>query len=620
MKIGFIGSKNRSFKIINAIKYDDAVGSYDYVLVDHNTVGLETRTKKVFYGDLESLNYSESLDISYFFSRKTKEHELISFLKDQLKGVNQKKTDFNDKVNVKIQELENNIKEKNHAIKNIKEGSIEIKGLREYVVRLMSVNTVEQLVYETERLRILRYKGVRLSLIYTDENTGFLCTKGTLKKIPLDEFQNLKNLQNSQDLEDLQNSQDLEDLQNSQDFQEKMQPQIKLKKNLANILSRPVLSHFHFKIYKLNEKEKIYVLFESDSDFCNVDYFLNMLFKLMITNFIRVLQSEKLVKISSLISLAFSQIQNISILVGKDHEIKISNQKESIGKKCFKYIFNQDEPCVGCPIMKPHNLGNSSHELEEQNYVVHASNLEDFKGLYHLHIYESKVNSLKRESLKIQRGKLQSLGMVTTALTHELNNPLTGIYELSKDLAEVFEGQISEDFSEMSKSAKRCLLIIENLKNFSSKKIDFERIQLSKIIQDALSLTKIMVRSVKLNCELDQNVWISGSSTIISQAIFNIIKNSIEAMNYKGVVSLKLFKKNQEAYIHFEDKGPGLPESFNEIALFRTQKKTKGAGYGMFLVYEFVKLHGGQLNFGNNKDGKGAYFTMRFPLEKQLEK
>jgi len=314
--------------------------------------------------------------------------------------------------------------------------------------------------------------------------------------------------------------------------------------------------------------------------------------------------------------LAFSQIQDISILVGKDYEIKVSNQKEAIGQKCFKYIFDQDRPCKGCPIMSSNQLRHSSHELEDQNYVVHASNLPDFKGLYHLHIYESKVSSLKRESLKIQRGKLQSLGMVTTALTHELNNPLTGIYELSKDLEKNFDGQVSEDFREVSKAAKRCLLIIENLKNFSSKKIDFERIQLSKVIQDALSLTKIMIRSVKLNCDLDPKVWVSGSSTIISQAIFNILKNSIEAMDYKGSINLSLYKKGQEAFIHFEDKGPGLPEGFNEIALFGTQKKTKGAGYGMFLVHEFVKLHGGELDFGNNADGKGAYFTMRIPLEK----
>ena len=589
MKIGFIGSKNRSFKKIEKLKSKDQADAYNFILVDHNTISLETKAKKVFYGDLKDLNYSDPVKVDFFFSKKTDETEMIAFLKKQFKYSCHKNIDLDDKSDVRVEKLEENIKNKKFEIENLKEGSIEIKGLREYVIRLMSVNTVEQLIYETERLRVLRYKGVKFSLIYTDEDSGFLCTKSTLRKIPLSEFQNL---------------------------QEKMKSQIKLKKSLANILFRPVLSHFHFKVHKLSEKEKIYALFESDSNFYAADFFLNMLFKLMATNFVRVLQAEKLFKISSLISLAFSQIQNISILVGKDYEVKISNQKESIGQKCFKYVFNQDKPCKGCPMMNERKLRHSSHELEEQNYVVHASNISDFKELYHLHIYESKVSSLKRESLKIQRGKLQSLGMVTTALTHELNNPLTGIFELSKDLEVLFEGQISEDFSEISKAAKRCLLIIENLKNFSSKKIDFERIQLSKVIQDALSLTRIIIKSVKLNCELDPNVWISGSSTIISQAIFNIIKNSIEAMDYKGAINIKLHRKDQEAYIHFEDKGPGLPEDFDKIALFGTQKKSKGAGYGMFLVHEFVKLHGGQMDFGNSKDGKGAFFTMRFPLEK----
>jgi len=588
MKIGFIGSKNHSFDKILRLNSKDDIDSFDYLLVDHDTLYMETKAVKVFFGSLEKLNYSNPINVKYFFSSNKSEKEVLSFLEKKHKELGGKSKEPGAKAKKNIGELKKELQDKEDEVLSLKEGSIEIKGLREYVVRLMSVNTVEQLVYETERLRVLRYKGVRLSLIYTDDDSGFLCTKSTLRKIPISDFHHL---------------------------QKKMNSHEDLKKNLANILFRPVLGHFHFKIHELNEKEKIYVLFESDSDFYDADFFLNMLFKLMITNFVRVLQSEKLFKISSLISLAFSQIQDICILVGKDYEIKVSNQKEAVGKKCFNYIFKQNTPCENCPMISDHDLKNSSHELEEQEHIVHASNLPDFKGLYHLHIYESKVSSLKRESLKIQRGKLQSLGMVTTALTHELNNPLTGIFELSKDLEEMFEGQTAEDFLEVSKAAKRCLLIIENLKNFSSKKIDFERIQLSKVIQDALSLAKIMLRGVRLNSKLDPEIWISGSSTIISQAVFNIVKNSIEAMDYKGEIELSLKQEGKEVCVHFQDNGPGLPEGFNEIALFGTQKKNKGAGYGMFLVHEFVKLHGGRLTFGSNEGQKGAYFKMYFPME-----
>jgi signal transduction histidine kinase len=258
---------------------------------------------------------------------------------------------------------------------------------------------------------------------------------------------------------------------------------------------------------------------------------------------------------------------------------------------------------------------NVSVELKDDNYIVHSSSLSHFNSFDRLHIYESKLTSKKRDSLKIQRGKLQSLGIVTTALTHELNNPLTGIYELSNELKKQFTGQVEEDFDEVSKASKRCLSIIETLNNFSSKKIDFERIKLQKIIEDAFSLTKILVQRVKLHCSFEPDVWISGSSTIISQAVFNVLKNSIEAMDHKGEIFISLFKQKGFAVLSFEDRGPGFPENFNQIELFGTNQKVDGVGYGMFLIHEFVKLHGGDLSFGNNKNEAGAYFTMRFPLE-----
>jgi|GEM_PF-2381810 len=602
MNISFLGSKEFSFKTIKVAKKTDTHTSDDYLIVDAKNISHKTNAIKVFYGNFSSsdaiknahLTVVNTDKIDYYFSTDTQESEIVDFLKkESLLTKNRTSKSYStykedEKKDLSFEEIFKNEIEKNTLeVQSLKEGSIEKKGLREYVVRLLSVNTLEQMVYETERLRVLRYKGIKLSLIYIDDNSGFLCTKKTLTRIDSKKFKRLINLKNDK---------------------------AKIAKNLADILFRPVLSHYEIKSHDLNKSERIYVLFESDTKFESQSFFFKMLFKLLITNLIRVLQTEKLSKISSLLSSAFGQIKDISILVGRDHEIKVSNRKESVGQKCYKYIFEKDSPCNRCPLNNETDE-NVSVELKDNNYIVHSSNLSHFNSLDRLHIYESKLTSKKRDSLKIQRGKLQSLGIVTTALTHELNNPLTGIYELSNELKQQFEGQVQEDFDEVSKASKRCLSIIENLNNFSSKKIDFERIKLQKVIEDAFLLTKILVQRVKIHCSFEPDVWISGSSTIISQAVFNVLKNSIEAMDNKGEIFISLFKQNGSAILSFEDRGPGFPENFNQIELFGTSQKAEGVGYGMFLIHEFVKLHGGDLSFGNNTNEAGAYFTMRFPLE-----
>ncbi len=598
MNISFLVSGKSDFKKIKKAKESDTYTSEDYLIVDAKNISFKTDAVKVFCGELSSLDAAKTVsdtdNIKYYFSTKTEESEIVDFLKKESALTENKKIESykkyieDEKKEISLEEqIKNEIQKNTSEVQLLKESSIEKKGLREYVVRLLSVNSLEQMVYETERLRVLRYKGIKLSLIYIDDNSGFLCTKKTLTRIDSKKFKKLINVKNDKS---------------------------KMSKNLADILFRPVLSHYEIQSYNLNKSERIYVLFESDTNFESQSFFFKMLFKLLITNLIRVLQTEKLSKISSLLSSAFGQIKDISILVGHDHEIKVSNRKESVGKKCYKYIFEKDSPCSLCPLNNQSD-DNVSIELEDNNYIVHSSNLSHFNSLDRLHIYESKLTSKKRDSLKIQRGKLQSLGIVTTALTHELNNPLTGIYELSNELKQYFTGQVQEDFEEVSKASKRCLSIIENLNNFSSKKIDFERIKLQKVIEDAFLLTKILVQKVKIHCSFEPDVWISGSSTIISQAVFNVLKNSIEAMEYKGEVFISLFKQNGFAVLSFEDRGPGFPENFNQIELFGTSQKAEGVGYGMFLIHEFVKLHGGDLNFGNNLNEAGAYFTMRFPLE-----
>ncbi len=564
----------------------EKIKSFDYILIDEKNLKFNSPdgTKRVFWGDVNCIKATEGF--SYFFSKNSSIAEVCDVLKKDFEE--SKISDKELALNAIDLELEEKISITAKLQKESdvhKKESTNIKGLGEYVIRLLGVNTMEQLVYETESLRILKYKGIKVSLIYIDSRDGFLCTRNTTRKIK-----------------------GLGDVEDWATFVED-------RKKLANILARPVLNHFKVYSERLDTGDSLYALFESQEEFLEKDYFLMMLKKLLFTNFVRVLQSERLLKNSSLLSQAFQQIQSTSLLIGSDFTVLFSNQTESLNQKCYKYMFNREKPCEGCPITNDIEEASSTREvaLLEDDFVVHSSKVKNLNNSFYLHIYETEENSKKRESIKIQRGKLQSLGLVTQALTHELNNPLTGILELSQEMRLDFEGQTAEDLEEISSAAGRCLSIIEDLKKFSSKKIEFSRVNFSEIVRSSLVLTKVLTRNTSIYADLDEDVWISGSNTLLSQLVFNIIKNSVEAMDGDGSISISLKKEHGEAILLFEDTGPGLPKGMSSVSLFGTKNKEKGSGFGLFLVNEFVKLHKGQLLFGNLPE-KGAYFSINVPL------
>ncbi len=568
----------------------------DYLLVSQDTkieTLLETSAseplggfKTVFWGDLNRINKSSHYD--FFFS----DADSIGDVKEKLRE--DFEASIENRAVADIDLIDFQIEKKTEVTRVLqkesdlnKEESVNIKGLGEYVIRLLGVNTIEQLVYETESLRILKQKRIKVSLIYVDGKDGFLCTRNTTRKI--EGFGN---------------------------FEEKTVV-VGDRTKLANMLARPVLNHLKVYSEKLESGDCLYAFFESQEEFLEKDNFLMMLKKLLFTNFIRVLQSERLLKNSSLLSQAFQQIQNTSLLIGADYTVLFSNEKESLGKKCYNYMFGRHEPCEGCPIRNDEIGVDDSYGREvlltEDEYVVHSSKVRNLNNNFYLHIYETEEDSKKRESIKIQRGKLQSLGLVTQALTHELNNPLTGILELSGEMSGDFEGQTLEDLNDISSAAKRSLDIIEGLKKFSSKKIEFSRVNLSEIVKSSLLLTKLLTRSISVYVDVDESLWVSGSSTLLSQLIFNIIKNSAEAMQNEGSVSISLKRESEGAVLIFEDTGPGLPKGMDEVSLFGTKGKDKGTGFGLFLVNEFVKLHKGRFSFGNLPES-GAYFKIELPL------
>ncbi|MBI1329733.1 MAG: PAS domain S-box protein [Alphaproteobacteria bacterium] len=243
---------------------------------------------------------------------------------------------------------------------------------------------------------------------------------------------------------------------------------------------------------------------------------------------------------------------------------------------------------------------------------------------------ELRLQELQAELLHVSR--LNSMGQMTAAIAHELNQPLTAITNYvnaaRRTLASKGEAAqtaaIDRARDMMEKVADQTLRaggIIRNLRDFVEKRDSEKTIEdMNKVVEEALALSMVGAAgaNVKIRLEFDPvlpPVFIGRIP--IQQVLINLIRNSLEAMAASRRRELTIATATDgEGALHVtvSDTGPGLPE---EVAskLFQpfVSTKSKGMGIGLSICQSIVENNGGRIWLHKN-DGQGASFRIRLPL------
>jgi signal transduction histidine kinase len=113
----------------------------------------------------------------------------------------------------------------------------------------------------------------------------------------------------------------------------------------------------------------------------------------------------------------------------------------------------------------------------------------------------------------------------------------------------------------------------------------------------------------------DNNIIVCADKERITQVVSNLIINAVK-FTKKGKIFVTTEEKesNNEVVITVKDTGTGIaddimPRLFTKFAT----KSDKGTGLGLYISKAIVEAHGGKIWAENNKDGRGAKFTIILP-------
>jgi len=246
---------------------------------------------------------------------------------------------------------------------------------------------------------------------------------------------------------------------------------------------------------------------------------------------------------------------------------------------------------------------------------------------------EERTRQLKESHNKLlHQDKMASLGKLSSSVVHEINNPISGILNLTmlskriiqEDLIDQKEIDLFRQYLNLIETeTRRISRIVSNLLVFSRRsKIELKRMNINQLIEKTLFLNSNLLKICNVTVGTNLNADLPdfyGSEDQLQQVFMNLISNAAESMaDVQGgelTVSTEYSSKNDHIFVIINDTGVGIRhENISKLfePFFTTKKKGKGVGLGLSVAYGIIEEHGGRI-YVDSKPGKGATFRVSLP-------
>ena len=234
----------------------------------------------------------------------------------------------------------------------------------------------------------------------------------------------------------------------------------------------------------------------------------------------------------------------------------------------------------------------------------------------------------------IQSESLASIGQLVAGIAHELNNPLASASSfIQTDIELINEQQdkrkidqeILQDLTYSLKELNKTKGIVKSILDLSRQTQTFEEsVNMNDVIEDALRVLYNSYKHMQVTIEknFDPSIPnIEGNFSNLGQVLINMIKNALNALpDGRGKISLSTSYQHETDGISVEcrDDGHGIPpEIMKDIfkPFFTTKDVGTGTGLGLYVSYEIIKKHEGDISV-SSEVGKGTAFTIELPCKR----
>jgi PAS domain S-box-containing protein len=220
----------------------------------------------------------------------------------------------------------------------------------------------------------------------------------------------------------------------------------------------------------------------------------------------------------------------------------------------------------------------------------------------------------------IRSERLSALGQLAAEITHEIKNPLMLIGGFAQQLIRVIDDEKHlQKLNIITDEVTRLEKLLTDLREFHlPKTLASEKVDLKELFQEIYFMVKDDCEKKNIRTELkidDKALLVTGDRYSLKQVFLNLFKNSMDAMEHGGVLSIQTSLIGNQVEITVADEGCGIPEQDKEkiFSPFFTTKK-HGTGLGLCISKRIIEEHlNGSLSM-KSKEKKGTSFTISLPV------
>ncbi len=216
--------------------------------------------------------------------------------------------------------------------------------------------------------------------------------------------------------------------------------------------------------------------------------------------------------------------------------------------------------------------------------------------------------------------KMESLGVLSAGVAHNLNNILTIIMGNASLREQAAASPLDrEAYLGITKACARGRDVVKSMLHFSQPALSIKiPVELHTIIKEVRVLLENTTRNAINISEMfaGEPLWINGDGGSLNHSILNLCLNSLGAMPNGGTLSLRtsILEENL-VEVSVEDNGTGMtPEVLGHAMepFYTTKEVGKGTGLGLSMTYGVIKAHGGSIEIAS-QPGQGTIVKLRFP-------